>query len=385
MNRTCRAHGYTLLELFIAILIIGVILALVLPAIQASREAARRTQCNNNLKNITLSLQNYHDTYKVFPMGVMHSGKHPDGDPPNDGKLGPSWWYGILPFVEQTNVYDGIQGTQRSRGLANNQFCASDMIAAGVAQRDKSGTFIAPFGRIVPDYMRCPSSPLPMSETATGPICLPSYVGIAGGCDIDPKSQDYANFGSVFPPQWRRTYHNKTKGTGAAPGGIVTTSGMLPPCEHVRMADCTNGTNNTMIVAEQSDWLRDRAGATRRRYHGDAGWTVGGTGTGGGWLSGTARCDPVPQVEAPGGPPTPWGADCWNLTMVRYPLDYKHVTGTPSLPGCSENHGINNPLQSPHPGVVLLGMVDGSVQPLSSSTELSFLLRLAIRNNLEEL
>jgi len=369
--------------MFIVILIICVVLALVLPAIQASREAARRTQCTNNLKNITLALQNYHDTYKMFPMGAMHSGKQPDGDPPIDGKLGPSWWYGNFPFTMSTNIYDKIRVTQNPGGPANNQFSARDMTAAGVRWTVDTGAPAASFGRIVPDYMRCPSSPLPVSETTKGPICLPSYVGIAGGCDIDPKSQDYANLGSVSPPQWRRTYHNKKKGTGAAPGGIVTTSGMLPPCEHVRMADCTNGTNNTMIVAEQSDWLRDRAGGTRRRYHGDAGWTVGGTGAGGGWLSGTTRCDPVPQVETLGGPPAPWGADCWNITTVRYPLNYKNVMGTPPLPGCNENHGINNPLQSPHPGVVLVGMVDGSIQPLSSSTELSFLLRLAIRDNSE--
>ena len=67
--------------------------------------------------------------------------------------------------------------------------------------------------------------------------------------------------------------------------------------------------------------------------------------------------------------------------MVRYPLDYKHVTGTPSLPGCSENHGINNPLQSPHPGGLLVGFVDGSVQFISGTTDVAVLLRIAIRDD----
>ena len=200
-------------------------------------------------------------------------------------------------------------------------------------------------------------------ETPTGPLCLPSYVGIAGGCDIDPKSQDYQP--GLVAPKTSRLYHNEAKGTGAAAGGIVTSSGMLPPCEHVRMADCLDGTSYTMIVGEQSDWLLDQNRAKSQKYHGDPGWTVGGTGPGGGWLSGTTRVDPVPKLSTPGGPPAAWGADCWNITTVRYPPNFKRVMGAKPLPGCSENHGINNPLQSPHPGGLLVGFVDGSVQFIS--------------------
>jgi hypothetical protein len=97
-------------ELLVVIAIIGVLVALLLPAIQAAREAARRTQCNNNLKNIGLALQNYHDTYKVFPMGATPARVGVTGGP----VLGPSWWYGILPFIEQRNIYDKIAATQRS-------------------------------------------------------------------------------------------------------------------------------------------------------------------------------------------------------------------------------------------------------------------------------
>ena len=86
----------------------------------------------------------------------------------------------------------------------------------------------------------------------------------------------------------------------------------------------------TSITAIRLDGRRDRAGwwlAVRHR-----------------------RVDPVPQVDTPGGPPAIWGADCWNITTVRYPPNFKRVLGATPLPGCSENHGINNPLQSPHPG-----------------------------------
>jgi len=136
-----------------------------------------------------------------------------------------------------------------------------------------------------------------------------------------------------------------------------------------------------MIVAEQSDWLLDQNRNSSQTYHGDPGWTVGGTGPGGGWLSGTTRVDPVPQVETLGGLPAIWGADCWNITTVRYPPNFKRVMGTTPWPGCSENHGINNPLQSPHSGGLLAAMADGSVRFNSQNTALEVLLQLAIRND----
>ena len=380
MRKRPLRRGFTLRELFAVVTIICVLLALLVPLIQASRGRARRIQCENNLKQICIGLLNYHDTYKAFPMGAMHSGPNPGGDPPVNAALGPSWWYGIGPFIEQQSWYDCIYETQRCGGPANHQFSANDIgpeMNKPVPPGPKSGS--GPLNALIFGYMRCPSSTLPIMETPTGPLCLPPYVGIAGGCDIDPQSQDYQP--GLVVPKTNRLYHNEAKGTGAAAGGIVTSSGMLPPCEHVRLADCLDGTSNTMIVGEQSDWLLDQNQAKSQKYHGDAGWTVGGTGPGGGWLSGTTRVDPVPKLSTPGGPPAAWGADCWNITTVRYPPNLRRVMGAKPLPGCSENHGINNPLQSPHPGGLLVGFVDGSAQFITGTTDLAILLRLAIRND----
>lgn len=104
MNRTTSIRprqGFTLVELLVVIAIIGILVALLLPAVQAAREAARRMSCGNNLKQLGLAMHNYHDVYNVFPK--------------NHIKVGGNVWealsanYSILPFVEQTALFDQQQ------------------------------------------------------------------------------------------------------------------------------------------------------------------------------------------------------------------------------------------------------------------------------------
>jgi prepilin-type N-terminal cleavage/methylation domain-containing protein/prepilin-type processing-associated H-X9-DG protein len=100
MNK-CKQHksgftrGFTLVELLVVIAIIGILIALLLPAVQAAREAARRSQCTNNLKQLGLAIHNFHDVYKVFPIG------QPDDD--NDNY---AWGAYILPFLEQKSLHE---------------------------------------------------------------------------------------------------------------------------------------------------------------------------------------------------------------------------------------------------------------------------------------
>src|SRR5688572_7932810 len=96
--------GFTLVELLVVIAIIGILVALLLPAVQAAREAARRMQCSNNLKQVGIALHNYHDTYKNLPLGRWGSATFPNKT------------YGthtlILNFIEQTNIYNSIDFTK---------------------------------------------------------------------------------------------------------------------------------------------------------------------------------------------------------------------------------------------------------------------------------
>ena len=99
MNTNRRA--FTLVELLVVILIIGLVTALLLPAVQAAREAARRTQCNNHLKQIGLALQNYHDLAHTFPPGYISAFDSAGND------TGPGWGWAafLLPEMEQTPTW----------------------------------------------------------------------------------------------------------------------------------------------------------------------------------------------------------------------------------------------------------------------------------------
>ncbi len=93
-------RGFTLIELLVVIAIIAVLIALLLPAVQAAREAARRSQCVNNMKQMGLALHNYHDAMSVFPPGYIAAGPYSDGE--TDVSPGWSWASMILPQLDQS-------------------------------------------------------------------------------------------------------------------------------------------------------------------------------------------------------------------------------------------------------------------------------------------
>jgi prepilin-type N-terminal cleavage/methylation domain-containing protein/prepilin-type processing-associated H-X9-DG protein len=105
MNRLASGQtGFTLVELLVVIAIIGILIALLLPAVQAARESARRTQCNNNLKQIALGLHKYHDSYKKFPPGELTA----TGSSANRNWV---WSVLVLPQIEQEGLYEQLRPT----------------------------------------------------------------------------------------------------------------------------------------------------------------------------------------------------------------------------------------------------------------------------------
>src|SRR3954469_10961122 len=144
-------HGFTLIELLVVIAIIAILIALLLPAVQAAREAARRSQCVNNLKQMGLALHNYHDTVGVFPPGYV-SNQVPGSNPivdGNDPARGWAWGSMILPQLEQDPLFHAINfslsvafraNDTASLSRVNVYLCPSDGTPNSVPVRDSTNT-----------------------------------------------------------------------------------------------------------------------------------------------------------------------------------------------------------------------------------------------------
>jgi len=315
-----RRRAFTLVELLVVIAIIGILIALLLPAVQAAREAARRSQCNNNLKQIGLGLQNYHDTYLTFPPGGFLN-------------RGCSWLVCILPYVEQRAAYNQLLlGAQPGISWMGQGTDAADLNQAvkGMLR--------------VPGF-NCPSSPLPTLGTAgqgaqsgTWIPQLVNYVGIGGEIwDIPAATTNigastgfgyYANNGVLFFPASTTT-----------------------PC--INMRDITDGTSNTICVSEQGNWSLVGTTKTDVRSCCHAG---------GPWAGNTG-----------GGPPG-WGQ---NVTYIEYAINT--LTTTSLASGYATCYSANNALTSAHPGGVLALRVDGSTAFLTDTINFPIFLELANR------
>jgi prepilin-type N-terminal cleavage/methylation domain-containing protein/prepilin-type processing-associated H-X9-DG protein len=142
--------AFTLIELLVVIAIIGILIGLLVPAVQQVREAANRTQCQNNLKQLGLACHNHHDAYKRFPAGYTAFAPYSNGA--TDTAPGWGWAAYLLPYIEQRNLYNQINFTQPIQNQAAAQavlpllLCPSDLTAGPFTVTDATGSPLAVLG-----------------------------------------------------------------------------------------------------------------------------------------------------------------------------------------------------------------------------------------------
>ena len=209
-----RMFGFTLIELLVVIAIIAILIALLLPAVQQAREAARRTQCKNNLKQIGIALHNYHDTHSCLPpMKIWANGIDCPGGTPWDNTGGFSWRVMILPFVEQSAMYNQIDFS----------FIHAPLVCTGAAAVLTNIT-----NKPVPGYL-CPSD--------STPAIIGSHAGSNYGAAVSASAQSKLTYG---------------QGSGSIPYeklAAVFQMNNTGPIK-VRLDDIKDGTSNTIAVAE---------------------------------------------------------------------------------------------------------------------------------------
>jgi prepilin-type N-terminal cleavage/methylation domain-containing protein len=330
-------HGppaFTLIELLVVIAVIGILIALLLPAVQKVREAANRTQCTNNLKQLGLALHNYHDVNKLLPIGSLY-------------RFADSFLVDLLPYIEQSNLY--------SKFVLNT--------TNGAAYYTNPVNDSAFNNALVKTYL-CPSSPLPSFAVPNQAVLTAfgysgpaqnwgtsCYVGIAGA----PTAGDPAN---------------GTGGGRCQTGsyGICCCNGMLLPNSSINFAAVTDGLSNTLVVGEVSDWGKNAGVNDDLRPSSRWGFPIG------------AEAQSTPQLT-----PSQWTNMSFNpenvyyqLTSVRYVVGFKTET---AATGGNLYYGANIAIQSAHPGGALGMLGDGSVRFLSTGMSLTTLQQAAVRDD----
>ncbi len=204
-----KRSAFTLVELLVVIAIIGILVGLLLPAVQAAREAARRMQCSNNLKQLGLALHNYSDTYNAFPAGAYAC-------------CWGTWSLSLFPFAEQGNLFNQYQ-FQGSMGNTN-------------AATRYGGALNLPVTRLQMAMLTCPSDSVTASSSVYNGVTFHNYVANYGNTAQDRQSPLGVTSAGT-PNVW-----------GGAP--FVKVAGMTSTPQNIKMGELSDGTSNTLLFSE---------------------------------------------------------------------------------------------------------------------------------------
>jgi prepilin-type N-terminal cleavage/methylation domain-containing protein/prepilin-type processing-associated H-X9-DG protein len=219
VGSSSRRRAFTLVELLVVIAIIGTLVALLLPAVQSARESGRRTQCNNNMRNLGVAIQNYLDTYSIYPPGGMSSGNQL------------SWHTLILPYIELKGLQSEIN--YKAPDLASNKLPA-------LTPPD-----LPPWLTKVRIYL-CPSAPSTIHRVPTDAATNPNGEDITAGNSV--YTTHY--YGVMGPLGFNTATNRNYKQFAPAVGGVYALQGILGRDSNYLFQDLTDGSSNTFLIGE---------------------------------------------------------------------------------------------------------------------------------------
>jgi prepilin-type N-terminal cleavage/methylation domain-containing protein/prepilin-type processing-associated H-X9-DG protein len=343
-----NSRGFTLIELLVVIAIIGILIALLLPAVQMARETARTAQCANNLKQIGLAMHAYLETHEAFPQGCAV---------PPERYHGFLFWAYLLPYMENDNLSALLSEDTHCGTVSKDAWTHPEQGSMGCNAHLRWC-----FNNVAIPWLSCPSSSLPrMTDLEEG---VNDFAETLVPAKVQPA--DYSGVsGSVQGKHFYKQGATAKAFTGLltelveAPGRFhnpyVENSGPTIGHGPVAPREVIDGLSQTLLVAETSGWLYTADGKTSLGRT-----TVAFT---------QGSCCPDWDGPAHRG-----------LTTVLHPVGTKSASALgaddPLYPGCA-----HMPIQSEHPQGANVLMGDGSVHFLTNGTNLDVLYRMADRND----